>query len=225
MKKGLIATMIGVVGAISAMAPSYHATRSTNLPGVQVRDYLAGPPSQPAKVFSLDPVELPRTPADGAVKGLVRPRVKVYRAALNVVQNEHCSLAGVALALQETGEWNLSFTAHQNPWMIGPKNLVSGPTQIPGPTGSLRLPIPPLTFETEGLKRNLFTVTVKCYGDFPRRPRVPVIVNRPVLYEIKPAPFWVQRGTPYDFQQRCGMYEVAQYFDLVDRVEVEFTWR
>jgi hypothetical protein len=37
--------------------------------------------------------------------------------------------------------------------------------------------------------------------------------------------FWVQRGNPYDFWARQPLPDVGRYFDLVDRVEVEFSYR
>ena len=50
-------------------------------------------------------------------------------------------------------------------------------------------------------------------------------LGKPVLVELPTAMFWVQRGYPYDFFARQPQRDVAQYFDLIDRVEVEFSYR
>jgi hypothetical protein len=67
---------------------------------------------------------------------------------------------------------------------------------------------------------------VRCYGAFPLREEVPGLApGKPVLFELPPASFWVQRGVPYDFWAKQPLPDVSQYFDLIDRVEVEFSYR
>jgi hypothetical protein len=77
--------------------------------------------------------------------------------------------------------------------------------------------------ETNYLKRNQFYIRVRCYGNFALDEKQ--AAGKPVLFEIVPAPFWVQRGQPYDFWTRQPQTLVRQYFDLIDRIEVEFYYR
>ena len=95
---------------------------------------------------------------------------------------------------------------------------------------NLVLPIPPgpiMTKETEGLKRNQFFVKVRCYGNYSVADAQPALAPpKPVLFELPTAVFWVQAAvTPYDFWARQPLPDVSRYFDLIDRVEVEFWYR
>jgi hypothetical protein len=221
------------LGAVALLAGTgagvtYHKARPGCLCGLPCYDYVYGNPQQVVSAFSLDPVPLERTQvtAPGAPAGLVRERVKFFQLAQTRVELEHCALSQVAVTLHESGEWTLSLRAEQNWWMTGPKNEVSTPVQLPGAVTAQRPPIPNLAKETEGLKRNLFTVRVRCYGGYPLRDALPAAApGKPVLFELPPAQFWVQRGVPYTFWAKQPLPAAAQFFDLVDRVEVELSIR
>ena len=104
--------------------------------------------------------------------------------------------------------------------------MVSTPVHLPGAVSALKAPIPNLGKETDSLKRNQFFVKVRCYGGYPVREALPALApGKPVLFELPTAIFWVQRGYPYDFWAKQPLRAVAQYFDLIDRVEVEFSYR
>jgi hypothetical protein len=184
--------------------------------------------SQAKSVFSLDPVALDRTQpsAPGVPPGIVRERVKFFQLSETKVQLDHCSLSGVVLTLHESGEWTLSLRADQNPWMTGPDHQVSAPPQAAGATSAVLPASPNLGKETDSLKRNQFFVKVRCYGGYAAREAQPALApGKPVLFELPTAQFWVQRGYPYDFWAKQPLRDVSRYFDLIDRVEVEFSYR
>ncbi len=222
--------LLGAVGALGSLGAgvSYHKTRPGYLCGIPDYDYVHGNPKGPVSVFSLDAIPVMRTPpsGDGLPSGLVRERVKYFQLSQRVVTLDHCSLSRVVLVLHESGQWTLSMQADQNPWMTGPNNEVTGPVQ-PGPSVSaVRSPAPELEKQTAGLKRNLFTVRVRCLGDYPVLESQPALApGKPVLVELAPDPFWVQRGCPFDFWKKESAPALSNYFDLIDRVEVEFSYR
>ena len=47
----------------------------------------------------------------------------------------------------------------------------------------------------------------------------------PHFFELPTAVFWVQRGYPFDFWAQQPLPAVSQFFDVIDRVEVEFSYR
>ena len=223
----LLFGMVAVVGSAGA-GVTYHRARPGCLPGLPCHEYVYGDISPPVSVFSLDPVMLDRVQptAPGVPSGVVRERVKFFQMPVTTVRLDHCSLSRVVLTLHESGHWTLSLRADQNPWMTGPGHVVSTSVQLPGAVSALRPPIPNLPKETDGLKRNQFLVKVRCYGGYPVREALPALApGKPVLFELPTAIFWVQRGYPYDFWAKQPLPAVSQYFDLVDRVEVEFSYR
>lgn len=216
----------GVAAALCALAPvSYHRMRPGYTPGLPAYEYTYGTVSAAVSVFSLDPLPLARV---DAAPGLLvrRDRLKVFQLSRPEVKLDHCSLSRVAVTLQENGEWILSLRADQNAWMTGPQHEVSTPTHLAGAVSARRPPIPNLPLETEGLKRNQFIVKVRCYGAFKIFEKQPAAnPGKPVLFELPTALFWVQRGVPYDLYLRQSLPAVAQFYDVVDRVEVEFSYR
>jgi hypothetical protein len=222
----MILAMTAAVGSTEA-GVTYHHTRSHCLCDLPDYKYVYGELSQPVSVFSLAPLafEPRQPPGPGAPPGLVRERIRYFQLSLPAVQLEHCALSNVSVALYENGAYTLSMRGHQNAWMTGPDNVVSTPVHLFGAVSSLRPPIPNLARETEGLKRNQFFVRVRCYGGYPLRDSLPALAPaKPVLFELPLACFWVQRGHPYDFFAHQPLPAAAQYFDLVDRVEVEFSF-
>jgi hypothetical protein len=202
--------------------------RARPLCGLECNEYVYGDIKGPSSVFSLDPVTISdRPPAGpGAPRGLVRERIKFFQMSQSGVAIDHCSLSQMSLTLHESGFWTLSLRAHQNPWMTGPLHEVSGPGQLIGAVNAWQGTAPRLPMETDSLKRNQFFVKVRCYTGYGVRDTLPAVgPGKPVLFELPTAIFWVQRGYPYDFWAKQPMPAVAQYFDLIDRVEVEFSYR
>jgi hypothetical protein len=222
----LVIGSLALAGSVGA-GVTHHKMRPEYLPGLPNNEYVYGNVPQQTTIFTLDAIPLPRTqPSDPGAIGTVRERVKFFQLPVTQVQLDHCYLSRVALALHENGTWTLSMRADQNPWMTGVKNEVSTPVQLPGAVSSLRPPIPTLTKETNSLKRNQFFIKVRCYGGYPVYEALPALApGKPVLFELPTAIFWVQRGYPYDFWAKQALPAVGQYFDVIDRVEVEFSYR
>ena len=74
---------------------------------------------------------------------------------------------------------------------------------------------------TAHIKRNRFHVKFRCLGAYEAEPQEGD-AGRPVLFNVEPRPFWVQKGRPYALFERGDLGGDQQYFDLVDRVELEF---
>lgn len=223
--------VIGIGMVLCAMGAGWkcHKMHPGCLPGLPCNDYVYGNISPAVSVFSLDAVPFdsrqpygPGVPAGSPI----RDRVKVFQLSQPQIQNDHCFLRRVALTLEENGEWTLSLRADQNPWMTGPLREVSNPTPVPGAVSALKSPEPNLGKETDGLKRNQFFVKVRCYANYPKPvSQAEAVSGKAVLVELPTAMFWVQRGYPYDFWARQSLPGVSRYFDLIDRVEVEFSYR
>jgi hypothetical protein len=137
--------------------------------------------------------------------------LRVFQLDTGVVKVDHCSLAEVAFTIEETGQFKLNFRADQNPWFT---KEVRG---LPPPTEHLKL-------ETTFLKRNEFHVRVRCHGYYPVREEMKT-TGKPALVVLEPPPFWVQRGVPYmGFIQGVNA-GLGQYFNLIERVEIDFYYR
>lgn len=233
-RKRLAWATAAVLG-VSGVAATRHCTRPACCPGLPGYDYQFGTVAPPVVTVSLPEVTVegrppftPGVPPDGLTivpAPVVRGRVKYFQLGQARIENNHCFLSQVAVTLHESGAWTLSLRADQNPWMTGPRHEVSTPVQLRGAVSALQPPIPPLVLETNSLKRNLFMVKVRCYGAYRLREAVPTATTgKPVLFELPPAIFWVQRGVPYDFWNQQPLPAVSQNFDLIDRVEIEFSY-
>jgi hypothetical protein len=215
---------------------SYHRTRTDCCPGLPCYDYqhdgFGGSKSVQSQIAVLIEQRLevnPAAPPAGKTSlppRVLRDRIKYYQLPQSKMQIDHCSLSRVALTLHENGYWTLSLGADQNPWMTGQRQEASSPTQTRGTVNSVRAPIPPLTKQTNDLKRNLFRVKIRCYGGYPLQENRPELSGgKPVLFELEPDPFWVQRGIPYDYWKSGATVAAQRFFDVIDRVEVEFSYR
>ena len=180
---------------------------------------LPGIPDYPYTV----PPDLGKVPPTTTVVSLVRipptpiPRQpQVYQLRETRLQVEHCFLSRVALAFQEDGTYQISFRADQNPQ---PGNDTASPLR-PGETVQTLQ-------QTTPLKRNLFIVKVRGYANFPdtTADRQNLSNGKPVLLEFKPIEVWVQRGQPYSGFVSDRSESVKRYFEYIDRIEVEFTYR
>jgi hypothetical protein len=143
--------------------------------------------------------------------------MRYFQLDQSQVKIDHCSLSRFALVLHDNGEWTLSLRADQNPETEGqPRN------EITAPGGAL----PDDGKQTLQLRRNLFFVRIRCYAAFPLDVKLPKQgPGFPALIELCPEPFWVQRGRPYDLRVRRPQPDVNRFFDLIDRVEVDFYYR
>jgi len=198
---------------------------------VPERDYVHGGPSQPALAISQTAL-LVRVP--GAVPADTLPsghKMVYYQLKTNELRVEHCSVSRVSLAIRDDGYWTLSLRADQNARAADDTPLIAAGipkpvanTTVPQPTPILRGASPTTKF-TVYIKRNLFTVTIRGYtGYLPEGP-ADGAPGRPVLFQLLPDPFWVQRGVPLFPKFQGTKVEIAEFFRTIDRVEVELSYR
>jgi hypothetical protein len=76
------------------------------------------------------------------------------------------------------------------------------------------------------VKRNLFTVRLRCYGNFANEPTQAALDSgKPLLAAIQPPGFWVENGQPKYLRLADQDELIQRYFELIDRVEIEFFYR
>ncbi|MBI3467735.1 MAG: hypothetical protein HY000_32405 [Planctomycetes bacterium] len=165
----------------------------------------------PAGVLPAPLTAPPRVGMIGEPRPLAHAKLFQFREA--ALRSDHCSISHIAVRLQENGYWWISLRADQNPREVPP-------VEIATPTMTLE---EPKQF-TEHLLRNQFFVRVHCIGGHgPGTERG--LLGTPVMVQLEPAPFWVQRGMPYPLIGTGFHPAVVEFYDLIDRVEVEFFYR
>jgi hypothetical protein len=112
--------------------------------------------------------------------------------------------------LRKNGTWLLNLRADQNPDADG-----EGP-QAATADGKF----------TQHLKRNLFVVKLRFHGSLVDGDTADDPTSgKAVLGELRPIEFWVQRGRR-EKVSRCGHSPwVTEYFNLINRTELEFYYR
>jgi hypothetical protein len=77
---------------------------------------------------------------------------------------------------------------------------------------------------TDHLLRNEFRIRVRCFaghgdvgGEGP--------LGKPLVIPLPLNPIWVQRQQPAPFHEAGIDPRIADYFHLIDRVEIEFAYR
>lgn len=132
-----------------------------------------------------------------------RAVVELYQLDRSRLQIDHCEISEVALQLYSDGRWILSLRADQN------RRPDEGEPQEFNPRSHI--------------KRNQFVVRLRCLGAFQDEPTGGAMaVGRPVLADLQPLPFWVENGRPYYLHTGDCDGWVAEHFDEIDRVEIEF---
>lgn len=144
-------------------------------------------------------------------------RIKVFQLEQTRLQIDHCAISKVALLLHPDGRWRVSLQGDQNT-----------PFTRAGQKKEAAVRIARNEPEKPSLQilRNEFTVVVRGYSDFgeKRDPKIPAI-GKPLMFRLEIPPFWVERGVPQDAAWDGFTEDVKEYFDRVDRVEVDFTYR
>lgn len=185
--------------------------------GVPNYDYRPTPaPAPAATVTAMSLPKLDVTPA--ALPGQPRrPATAVYQFIEPRLRVDHCFLSRVAVTLHEDGAYQISFRADQNPQ---PSDDRGSPLKV-----GERIET---TLQTSQLRRNTFVVKVRGYAADPGRPgRVGTTpLAAPALIEFPAMEFVVQKGEPASKSaSKEGDPLVKKYFPLIDRVEVEFTYK
>lgn len=153
----------------------------------------------------------PERPTASASSALPRAMAAIAPArALRLFQLErthlgvdHCAISNVAVQLHRDGLWVLSLRADQNP--TSPDGIESYRPRL-------------------HVRRNAFQVRLRCYG-FYGATTSQLPVGRPVLADLHPVEFMVEREVPKHIRMACCDPRVARYFDMIDRIEIEFTYQ
>lgn len=123
---------------------------------------------------------------------------KLFQWKEDRLKIDHCEISQVAMRVDRDGTWALNLRADQN-----------------------RRRTPPRYNPTLHLKRNQFSIALRCYGNMSG-----AVSNRsigqPVFAEIKIGKFWVENGKPYFLVKSGHEGAIEENFDSIDRVEIEF---
>lgn len=195
-----------------ARAAHYRVARPQVRPGLPVHDYQYGSRSASKVAVSRTAVLVRANPPGGPGER----QIKLFQLERpKELEIEHCAITQVALQLDRDGHWTLSLRAYQN--AVLPSDQAGKPEKAARKK--------PAVAERAALfeKRNLFVVKVRAYGTFSEEAGPSdESPGRPVMFTLGPESFWVERGQPYDLYRKHHNREVTDYFDHVDRVEMEF---
>jgi hypothetical protein len=128
------------------------------------------------------------------------------------LQIDHCSISQITVNVYENGDWTLNLRADQNPLQPVPPDTDRDVTTAEE-----------ISKFTDHLKRNLFQIQLRCYARTGGI-TMDTAVGKPVVIALDVAPFWVQRQQPRWYVDTGNDAWIARHFELIDRVEVEFTY-
>ena len=116
---------------------------------------------------------------------------------------DHCSVSRVAVTLEESGAWKVNFTGRQDPFDV---------PEMDRPRF--------VRFE-----RNRFFVTVKLFGQYALATDPETMsLAPPQIVELEVPAFWLERGEMDSRFYSDFSPEVAAYFDVITRIEVDFQY-
>ena len=116
----------------------------------------------------------------------------------------------MSVLLHKSGRWTVSLRANQNP--LNSQQTLDVTTSEP------------TRLVTDHLQRNKFQVVARCYvrygpGDSDD------LTGKPMVIPLDVKPFWVYRQEPYQLFEADYHPQIQQYFELIDRVEIEFAYQ
>jgi hypothetical protein len=213
---------------------SRHKTRGWNRCGIPAEyDYQTSHTTPPAKAVSAlavlmirnnpphsaapTPIGPPGTTAAAIATAATPPPAKLnfYQLEQTLIVVDQCSISRVAVVLQQDGGWRVSLQADQNP------KQADG-TPVPVPAAAPNLP----QKQVSHIKRNEFHVVVRGYSHNQLKDAADrTTLGKPLMFRLNLPPFWVQNGVPRDMAWDGVSQDVADYFELVDRVEVDLSYR
>ena len=224
--------------AVSAAGVTKQHRRARTLGGIPDRDYQHRPVHPTAAAISLTKVLVEARTETGTITTppwvvvpqdgpplIVEPKQVVeqtviqrhafryFQLAAPVIRIDHCEISQVVLAVGADGRWTLSLRADQNRQFnggFGDSMVIDARTGRPK--------------QTSHIKRNRFHVHLRCFANYSEPTLVPPPLGKPVVAQLRPEPFWVQRDKPYDLKVSDFNPTLAEYFDQLDRVEVVFTY-
>lgn len=222
-KTRLLFALSAAVLVIVAAAPSYHHARPRVRCAIPGRDYQYQKLSQPKRSLSSVPVliDVPLVASgmsgDSMSKLALGPedhqrrKIKSFQfVTAPTLQIDHCSISKMSVLLHESGRWTISLRANQNPL---------NEQEAPNVTT-----IEPNRLVTDHLRRNKFHVFALCYVKYGPGDTND-LTGKPLVIPLQVKPFWVQRQEPYQLFEGDYDPDIRQYFDAIDRVEIEFAYQ
>jgi hypothetical protein len=138
----------------------------------------------------------------------------VFTLLDEVIRVDHCTLSKVSVAIYPDGKYLVSFRADQNPLPADPLTPTLRTRGTAIDTGT----------EAGQFRRNRFYVTVRGYAADPLGERT-VGATKAAVLELPLDPFWVNRGETYSGKAEGTSEAVKRNFKLIDRVDVDLTYR
>jgi len=222
---GLLYLAAAAFVVVVAAGPHRGATRSSTTCSLPNHDYQYREFSQPARSVSAvgilvrEPLPIAgmtefererlRHTGDAVALRAVKAFQFVDRPRLQV---DHCSISQITVNVYESGAWTLSLRADQNPIQLVPPEIDRDVTTS---EESFKF--------TDHIKRNIFQVQLRCYARTGGATSENAL-GKPVVIPLNVAPFWVQRQQPRWYVDTGNDAWIAQYFDIIDRVEIEFAY-
>jgi hypothetical protein len=219
---GVLALVAGLLVSATWAGWPHHRTHPTLMRGIPNRDYDYPQYSQPQLTLSRPAVPLAPvpTPADSAANTATGttptptpaaklPQRKLFQLDTPRVRIDHCEVSRFSLVIDENGNWLLNASAEQG---------VTEEPAVGDVTAERELAVLP--------QRNEFRLCVRGYpatsavGD----PELEAL-GRPVLFELPVQTIWVQKSKTRFVRVAGQSMEAKRYFPLIDRVELEFSYR
>lgn len=196
------------VGAAALMAGDllpYHRRAIVRCAPPQQFQYVRHNPSNPVTKETFTGVMVPVAgdPSDFPLTVGGRP-VKYWQLRESEIRNEHCAISNVTLCVDDAGEWRLSFTVAQNPFV-----------------GPARQAMPAARF-----LRNKFFVKVRAVGGQKVASNAEASpLTGPEMFCIEIPPFWIDRGEtrPLSYQGQFNDLDRGR-LKYVDRLLVDFSF-
>lgn len=131
-----------------------------------------------------------------------------------VLRVDHCSVSGVSVTFYPEGRFVIRFRADQNP-------LSSDPLT---PTLRAATNVATSNLDPSQFKRNKFHLTVRGHAADPAG-EARLGATKAAILELPIEPFWVERGKPFNGFVEGTSESVRRNYKLIDRVELDFTYR
>ncbi|MFN0054898.1 MAG: hypothetical protein ACKV0T_22230 [Planctomycetales bacterium] len=218
-------TIAGLLLVLTAAALGGHhrmkARRHCGIPGEYAYGVVAAKP--PARAVSSTATLLrgdsPATTPNSAatLPGATATAVKSYQLESSSLQVDHCAISRLAVLLDRNGRCRISMQVDQNTKETAARAANPRPNDASQQISNV---------QTNHQKRNEFHVVVRGYGNSPlKEDPASVPLGKPLVFRVEVCPFWVQNGESRDVVVEVPSDNVREYFDLVDRLEVDFWYR
>lgn len=137
---------------------------------------------------------------DGATE-----RLKTIQMDQSKLENDHCRIAQVTVTVSSRGAWFVHLLATQHP------GIVLDAQQRP---------------PFERFQRNLFRVDIRPVGLITlQRTETVSVVGKPEFPIIPPQLFWILKEETKRIQLSGQNQNIARFFDVIEQVEIHFSYR